>query len=120
MTNERRHSARHAARLDAEVEYAGNSFGSSLTRDASETGLLVVTAANARVGDIVTIRCSLGETVLSVTGKVTRRSEASDDGLSEIAVLLSSKNPLVAEIFRQLERSNSAPPSAPPSAPRSR
>jgi hypothetical protein len=77
---------------------------------------LVATEADVTVGDAVTIRCSLGGTVLSVTGTVTRRSEASaDTGLPEIAVRLSSKNPLVAEIFRKLEISKSAPPSGPAS-----
>jgi hypothetical protein len=117
MTLERRVSQRHHAKLDAEVEINGRTFGGSLTRDASETGLLVATDADAQIGDTVTIRCSLGGTMLSVTGTVTRRDRRSDHDLGEIAVLLSAKNPLVAEIFRQLERSGSSPPpSAPPSS----
>ena len=109
MSSERRHSPRHNAHLQAEIEIDGHVFGGSLTRDASETGLLLVTDADTAVGDAVTIRCELGGSSLSVTGKVARR-RPTDGKLFEIAVLLSAKNPLVAEIFRQLERSASQPP----------
>jgi len=109
MVPERRAAPRHHVKLDAEIECKGSSYAGSLTRDASESGILIVTDAEATVGDDVTIRCSLGETTLSVTGTVARRAPREDgSGLAEIAVVLTMPNPLVAEIFRQLERARSS------------
>src|SRR6185503_3945759 len=107
MSPERRRSKRHPAKLQTEVELGGVTRRGSITRDASETGLLLVTDVDAEVGDPVIIRCELGGTLLSTTATVARCEPSAEPGLREMALVFTAKNPLFAEIFRQLAQADS-------------
>ena len=60
--------------------------------------------ADVGPGEAVTVRCDLGSTMLAVVAKVARRQKNVENGVNEIALEFTCPNPLVAEIFRQLER----------------
>lgn len=73
MGDERRESPRHEATLPAQIETDAGRFTAALTKDVSESGLLVMSHQTLDVGTGVTIHLRFGGAQYVVTGKVVRQ-----------------------------------------------
>lgn len=101
----RRQADRHLAYIGAELETPEGRVRSSITRDASETGLLLLTRARLQVGQAVRVRVHLPNTdgstsLVEVTGSVVRREALplADNDLwhEKVAIVLDEPNPELA------------------------
>jgi hypothetical protein len=123
--SERRRSPRHRAYLAAEVVLDTDIERSAVTKDVSETGLLLLTRARLVEGQPVKLkihRPGEEDQPLVLSGKVVRRERLSQDEIGtwreKVAFVFDEPQPDLAREFRALSerqsRTSSAPPSAPP------
>jgi hypothetical protein len=113
MSDDRRAAPRHPIELDAEIDLGNGPIRTAITRDGSERGVLLLTNEEIEVGQHVTLSCRVDHTLVTAVGTVVRKQPNHDGSFhTSVAIELAAKNPLVAEIFRQLARKSSQPPSA--------
>lgn len=110
MAENRRASPRHVATLPAQIETDAGRFTIAITKDVSESGLLVMSHQALEVGTGVTIYLSHGGAQYVVTGKVVRLEPlAHEDSAmwrSSAAVAVDTDNSDVAKIFAAVTASS--------------
>lgn len=103
MVEDRRESPRHVATLPAQIETDAGRFTIAITKDVSESGLLVMSHQALDVGTGVTIYLSVGGAQYVVTGKVVRQESLVHDESamwrSRAAVAVDTTDSDLAKIF---------------------
>ena len=115
MSDERRSAHRYAVWFPMRIETGGDAI-LSISRDISESGVLVVAAARPEVGATVEVTLALpndeaGERV--VAGRIVRVAENEDDqdGLwrYRVAVCFDENIPALEPLLEQVERDSQLP-----------
>jgi hypothetical protein len=119
--SERRRSPRHRAYLAAEVVVDTDIERSAVTKDVSETGLLLLTRARLVEGQPVKLkihRPGEEDQPLVLSGKVVRRERLSQDEIGtwreKVAFVFDEPQPDLAREFRALSERQSRTTSSPP------
>jgi len=103
MGEERRESSRREATLPAQIETDEGSVTVALTKDVSESGLLVLSRQALTVGTGVTIHLRFGGAQYVVTGKVVRHETLThDQWRSRSAVAVDTTDSDLGMIFAAL------------------
>jgi hypothetical protein len=99
---DRRASPRHEAYISAALETSKGRSTIAITRDISDTGLLILTRLPLDIGELVKLTAALGEAQHTLSARVVRTEPLEAHELGRHRVAITTDDPALAEFHAAL------------------